>query len=145
MTRDDLRLQLHRAGFNPVRLNLRWDAFECPTREWIRGEFHRAVVGWARAVGIHRYAVGRVNCRLYADFAKTLAHVCHARTSERDTMLAVGDLEYLRGTEGQHAACVVVYGPGDVGFYDLTAALGGADPLIDLTPEERASCYDLRF
>ncbi len=143
MTRDDLRWNLNRAGFQPAVCSIRWSPVALCSREWVLGEFHRAVMGWARALGIQHYEEGNQNCRLYADLAKTIAHVCHARSTRAATMLAAGNLGYWRRDGIEHALVVFVHGPDAFTFYDLTEALAGNSPDVELNDQERASCYEL--
>lgn len=108
-----------------------------PTREWVTGDFARAMLGNLQKLGI-TYAPESFDCDKFAKLVAAFGAVCNLRTSGHKGGLALG-VFYYRSPAGYHAINVAVVPDDD--DLDLVFIEPQTGQELRLSEEELASCY----
>lgn len=126
--------------------------YALPEEQWLRTRFATALRTFYQAVEHTLWTAEQSDCDDFARLAGAFASARHNRSAAgevRETGLAFGEYWYQRRTGTGHAInCAVVSDGGErlrLLFFEPQNVLRNTDPIIELTPEEKAVCYGYRF
>lgn len=124
--------------------------YALPDLNWLRTEFPLALRRFYRQMLFNGWQPEQSDCDDFARGAAFFASVLHNKMEVVPACaLAFGEFWYARAEDNQdHAincAIVNVYDVLHLIAFEPQRALAGADPIIQLTPQERNLCLGYRF
>lgn len=140
MNEFELRMRLSRFAPNAM-IFIADGTYAEPSEDWVLGAFskyyRRKTFGW----GIFKWTP-KWDCDDFSAMFAALAQVRHAKTRKgRDEEgLAIGEYWYEQDTGGGHAINIAFVGRPDPIFVEPQTC-----KRVELSPEERSSCFFCRF
>jgi hypothetical protein len=125
-------------------------AYALPELNWLRRRFASALRTHFRAFEQFAWVEEQNDCDDFARAAAAFAAILHNRTAGAGaarTGLAFGEFWYQQKSGMGHAInCAVVAEPEmRLVFFEPQNVLRNADPIIELSNEEKITCYGYRF
>ena len=151
-TRREIEQIMREAGVMADQVMIGDDVYALPSKEWLSGRFAEALRTFFNGLELNSWEAEKNDCDDFARGAAWFAAMLHNRSAAKAGLkrsgLAIGEIWYRQADGVNHAInCAIIPEPGKdrVVFFEPQNVLRNADPIVELSEEERMICLGYRY